>query len=82
MTERKYCSIIHCITLHCYRLFLAHIDLKQDIQATIVYANSEITAYSSNQFNKSPILILSNNGDLKSILPYDSVRVSDKWRKW
>lgn len=64
-----------------HRLFLAHIDLKQDIQATIVYANSEITAYSSNQFNKSPILILSNNGDLKSILPYDSVRVSDKWRK-
>lgn len=63
-----------------HRLFLVHIDLKQDIQATVVYAEPEVTAW-SNEFNKSPILILGNNGNLKSILPYDSARINAKWRK-
>lgn len=75
--------VINYITsyIYCYRLFLVHIDLKQDIQATVIYAESEISAL-SHEFNKNPILILGNNGDLKSILPYDSVRINVKWRKW
>ncbi|XP_011156216.1 cytosolic endo-beta-N-acetylglucosaminidase isoform X1 [Solenopsis invicta] len=63
-----------------HRLFLVHIDLKQDIQATIVYAEPEMTSW-RNEFNKDPILILGNNGNLKSVLPYDFVRVNAKWRK-
>ncbi|XP_077257220.1 cytosolic endo-beta-N-acetylglucosaminidase isoform X2 [Temnothorax americanus] len=63
-----------------HRLFLVHIDSKQDIHATVIYAGPEVTA-SSIEFNKNPILILGNNGNLKSILPYDSVGVNSKWRK-
>ncbi|XP_036149552.1 cytosolic endo-beta-N-acetylglucosaminidase isoform X2 [Monomorium pharaonis] len=63
-----------------HRLFLVHIDLKQDIQATVVYTEPEITAWSY-KFNKNPILVLGNNGNLKSIVPYDSVRINAKWKK-
>ncbi|XP_011052614.1 PREDICTED: cytosolic endo-beta-N-acetylglucosaminidase isoform X1 [Acromyrmex echinatior] len=63
-----------------HRLFLVHIDLKQDIQATIIYTEPEIIT-SLNESNKNPILILGNNDNLKSILPYDSIRMNAKWRK-
>ncbi|KMQ97101.1 cytosolic endo-beta-n-acetylglucosaminidase [Lasius niger] len=61
-----------------HRLFLIHIDLKHNIQATIVYTELGTLM---NESRKDPVLILGNNGDLKSILPYDSVRVNAKWRK-
>ncbi|KAL0122537.1 hypothetical protein PUN28_007324 [Cardiocondyla obscurior] len=63
-----------------HRLFLVHIDQKHNIQATVVYADAEVTASWSESIN-NPILILGNNDNLISILPYDSVRVNSKWRK-
>jgi len=82
MLKYNYYSINNYITLciYCYRLFLVHIDLKQDIQATVVCAESEFTA-SLTKSNKNPILILGNNGNLKSILPYDTIRTNAKWKK-
>lgn len=64
-----------------YRLFLVYIDFKQDIQATIVYAGLETNSL-ANDSRKDPVLVVGNNGDLKSILPYESVRINNKWKKW
>ncbi|XP_050455330.1 cytosolic endo-beta-N-acetylglucosaminidase [Cataglyphis hispanica] len=61
-----------------HRLFMIHIDLKHNIQATIVYREFGTLM---NESYKDPVLILGNNGDLKSILPYNSVKVNAKWRK-
>ncbi|XP_018400063.1 PREDICTED: cytosolic endo-beta-N-acetylglucosaminidase [Cyphomyrmex costatus] len=63
-----------------HRLFLVHIDMKQDIQATVVYTDLEVIT-SVNESNKNPILILGNNGNLKSVLPYDSSGINAKWKK-
>ncbi|XP_020291073.1 cytosolic endo-beta-N-acetylglucosaminidase 1 isoform X2 [Pseudomyrmex gracilis] len=62
-----------------HRLFLVHIDFKQDIQATIVYTGFETNALEDDS-RKDPVLVVGNNGNLKSILPYESVRIN-KWKK-
>ncbi|EFN68758.1 Cytosolic endo-beta-N-acetylglucosaminidase [Camponotus floridanus] len=61
-----------------HRLFLIHIDLKHNIQATIIYTEPGTLI---NESHKDPILILGNDGNLKSILPYSSIRINAKWRK-
>lgn len=64
-----------------YRLFLVHIDFNQDIQVTLVYTGLETNVLAEDS-RKDPVLVLGNNSDLKSILPYESVRINDKWKKW
>lgn len=56
-------------------------NLKQDIQAIITYAEIE-TNVLLDASREDPILILGNESGLKSILPYSSVRTNAKWRKW
>ncbi|XP_012217337.1 cytosolic endo-beta-N-acetylglucosaminidase isoform X1 [Linepithema humile] len=63
-----------------HRLFLIHMNLEQDIQAIVIYAETE-TGVLLNTFREDPILILGNESGLKSILPYNSIRMDAKWRK-
>ncbi|XP_076635852.1 cytosolic endo-beta-N-acetylglucosaminidase-like isoform X2 [Colletes latitarsis] len=62
-----------------HRLFLIHAEFQQDIQATIVYEETEPVV--ETEVQNVPILILTNDAGSKSIVPYKSERLNFKWKK-